>query len=160
MLCLLVAVISAVLAVANPLLTNKRIEIFYESISGYNVEQAALLSSPAAAGPVVINEKTKISYQGTSEDGVEQFRNIRFAEDTSGPNRFAPPKPFLPPPGSKVKATERGAACPQASGGAVPPMTDVLKQSEDCLNLRIARPADSKLYEKPLPVMVYIYGGK
>ena len=120
----------------------------------------ALLAGQTAAGPLVTSKNTKISYKGTFGNGVEQFQNIRFAEDIKGPNRFAPPKPYLPPPGSKVRATERGAACPQATIGAVPPMTDVLHQSEDCLNLRIARPADSKLYEKPLPVMVYIYGGK
>lgn len=120
----------------------------------------ALLAGFAATDPLVTNKNTKISYEGTSSDGVEQFQNIRFAEDTKGPNRFTPPKPHLPSPGSKVTATERGAACPQATKGAVPPMTDVSKQSEDCLNLRIARPADSKLYKKPLPVMVYIYGGK
>ena len=120
----------------------------------------ALLAGQAAANPLVINKKTQVTYEGTSSKGVDQFQDIRFGEDTEGPNRFSPPKPFHPPPGTEVKATERGAACPQATGGIIPPMTDVVNQSEDCLNLRIARPANRKLYTKPLPVMVYIYGGK
>ena len=106
------------------------------------------------------NNKTKVSYEGISSRGVDQFLNIRFGEDTGGPNRFTAAKPFRLPPRSKVKATKRGDACPQAIQGIIPPMTDVVSQSEDCLNLRIARPADEKLYTKPLPVMVYIYGGE
>ena len=119
-----------------------------------------LVGIAVAARPLVTHKSTGVSYEGTSDHGVEQFQNIRFAEDTSGPNRFAPPKPYLYPSGSIVKATEQGAACPQASKGCVPPMSDVPNQSEDCLNLRIARPANPELLKKPLPVMVYIYGGK
>ncbi|KAI9711925.1 MAG: hypothetical protein M1812_007079 [Candelaria pacifica] len=120
---------------------------------------ASLLATLAAATPFVTNKATSISYQGTSGDDVDQFQGISFAEDTSGANRFAPPKPYLPPHGTVVQATSRGAACPQATKGVVPPMSDVDKQSEDCLNLRIARPASISKQHKPLPVMIYIYGG-
>ncbi|KAI9784744.1 MAG: hypothetical protein M1835_003506 [Candelina submexicana] len=125
----------------------------------YLIWSATLLASLAAAKPFVTNETTSVSYQGTSADGVDQFQGISFAEDTSGANRFAPPKPYYPPHGTVVQATSPGAACPQARKGVVPPMSDVDKQSEDCLNLRIARPAAISRSHKPLPVMVYIYGG-
>ncbi len=120
---------------------------------------ASLLATLARAAPFVTNKATSISYQGTSADGVDQFQGISFGEDTSGANRFAPPKPYLPPHGTVVQATARGAACPQARKGVVPPMSDVEYQSEDCLNLRIARPAAISRSRGPLPVMVYIYGG-
>lgn len=131
----------------------------------HSLRQASLLCAltavvVSAAGPVVKVEKSHVSYAGTSADGVEQFQNIPFGEDTSGANRFAPPKAFTPSAGTTVDATQPGAACPQATPGCVPPMSDVPNQSEDCLNLRIARPADISKYGKPLPVMVYIYGGK
>lgn len=121
---------------------------------------ALLLSSLVAAGPLVVNEVTKVSYKGTTGDGVEQFQGIKFGEDTSGVNRFVPPKPYSPAAGSEVDATGEGPSCPQATPGCVPFMSDIPYQSEDCLNLRIARPADPSLWEKPLPVMVYIYGGE
>ena len=120
-----------------------------------------LLIGFAAAEPFVINKDTSISYQGTSADGVEQFQGILFGQDTSGPNRFTPPKGFYPPAGTTVDATKAGAACPQPSKGIVPCMSDVKLQSEDCLSLRIARLAEDGAKDgKPLPVMVYIYGGK
>ena len=121
---------------------------------------STLLFGFAAAEPFVINKDTSISYQGTSADGVEQFQGILFGQDTSGPNRFTPPKVFYPPAGTTVDATKAGAACPQPSKGIVPCMSDVKLQSENCLSLRIARPADGRNAGKPLPVMVYIYGGK
>ena len=113
-----------------------------------------------AAIPFVTNVFTGISYQGTSADGVEQFRNISYAQDTSGANRFAPPIPYLPPRGSIVQATASGAACPQLTNPlpSYPFLSTVEEYSEDCLNLRIARPANHSL-DKPLPVMVWIYGG-
>jgi carboxylesterase type B len=117
------------------------------------------LLATAAGAPFVTNEATSISYQGTSANGVDQFQGIFFAEDTSGANRFAPPKPYSPPHGTVVDATRPGAACPQQTPGVVPFMSDVPYQSENCLNLRIARPA-VLIGQNPLPVMVYLYGGE
>ena len=114
----------------------------------------------AAAVPFVKNPSTGISYQGTSANGVDQFQNITFAKDTSGANRFAPPVPFLPKNGSVVQATAIGLACPQPSQHfpIYPFSSDIPNQGEDCLNLRIARPATLPS-SKPLPVMVWIFGG-
>ena len=117
---------------------------------------ASLLTATVAATPIVVNTVNDVTYEGTTADGVEQFQNIHFAEDTSGANRFEPPVPYFPTPGTKVDASKPGAGCPQATRGAIPAMIDVPYQSEDCLTLRIARP---EKFEGPLPVMVYIYGG-
>ena len=98
--------------------------------------------------------------QGTSANGVDQFQNIRFGQDTSGINRFTSPQPFLYPSGAQVNGTTSGAACPQ-------PLTplpiqglfaNVTDQSEDCLTLRIARPAGISA-DVGLPVMIFLYGG-
>ena len=114
----------------------------------------------AAAIPFVTNSITGVSYHGTSLSEVEQFQNIAYAEDTSGPNRFAPPVPYLPTSGSTVQATTIGAACPQPpTPFALYPFASTINlTSEDCLNLRIARPANYSS-AKPLPVMVWIFGG-
>ena len=119
------------------------------------------LQTVAAAGPLVTSNRTGISYRGTSASNVEQFQNIFYASDTSGANRFAPPVPYLPRRGSTVQATASGAACPQPSQRL--PIyqfgSEITNQSENCLSLRIARPADHSL-DKKLPVMFWLYGGR
>lgn len=117
-----------------------------------------LLSSAALAEPVVKSEKSRITYRGTAKDGVEHFQNVRYAHDTSGSRRFAPPEPYTPPPDSVVDATASGKACPQ-SKDAIPPFFDETPEiSEDCLTLRIARPAGTVAGDK-IPVVVWIHGG-
>ncbi|MCJ1386162.1 hypothetical protein MMC17_009288 [Xylographa soralifera] len=98
--------------------------------------------------------------QGTSTDGVDQFQNIRFGQDTSGANRFASPVPYVYSPGVQVNGTTSGAACPQPLN-PLPSLSifaNVIDQSEDCLSLRVARPAGVN-EDAALPVMVFIYGG-
>lgn len=125
-----------------------------------NVLPFGLCLQTVAAIPFVTNAGTGVSYQGTSADGIEQFQNISYAEDTSGANRFAPPVPYTPRYGSTVQATAGGPACPQLLAGNAnyPFDTPTRNISEDCLSLRIARPANQSS-EKPLPVMVWIHGG-
>ena len=111
--------------------------------------------------PKVTDTNTKVTYYGSSADGVEQFENILFGQDTSGRNRFAPPLPFAYPPGSMVLANAPGNACPQPVipvAGFEFLFSNVTRQTEDCLNLRIARPAGTHSQSR-LPVMVWIYGG-
>ncbi|MCJ1392193.1 hypothetical protein MMC18_005060 [Xylographa bjoerkii] len=98
--------------------------------------------------------------QGTSANGVDQFQNIRFGQDTSGTNRFARPLPYVYPSGIQVNGTASGAACPQPLTPLPFPgiFADVPYQSEDCLTLRVARPAGIDV-DAALPVMVFIYGG-
>ena len=120
---------------------------------------AILSIRSSSVAPVVMNTRTNVSYRGTSVRGVEQFQNIFYAEDTSGGNRFAPPVPYTPSPGTIVDATAPGAACPQGAGAAPLPFTSpITNVSENCLSLRIARPAGIKVSAK-LPVMVWIHGG-
>lgn len=112
-----------------------------------------------ASSPFVTNARTGISYRGTSANGVEHFQNIFYAEDTSGPNRFAPPVPVTPSPGTVIDATTAGAWCPQGLGGPPLPFTsEITNVSEHCLSLRIARSSGTASSAK-LPVLVWIHGG-
>ncbi|MCJ1477194.1 hypothetical protein MMC13_005865 [Lambiella insularis] len=108
----------------------------------------------------VITAEAGWSVQGASANGVDEFQNIRFGQDTSGSSRFAPPQAYVYPAGTQVNGTGPGAACPQP----VNPLpiqglfANVTDQSEDCLTLRVARPAGISA-NASLPVMVWIYGG-
>lgn len=113
-------------------------------------------SQPIASCPT----SDAVSFKGTTANNVESFLNIRFGEDTSGANRFTPPKEFNYPPGTLVNATTPGAACPQPKQAVstMPLFDNVTHMSEDCLTLRVDRPAGTPASAK-LPVMVWIYGG-
>ena len=112
------------------------------------------------AESVVTIAKTDVTYLGGVLDGVQHFANIKYAQDTSGARRFAPPEPFTPPPGSVIDASSRGPACPQPHY-AMPPFFSIEPDiSEDCLSLRIARPANLAITaESKLPVVVWLHGG-
>ena len=114
-------------------------------------------SSSPSFSPTVTHPGTGVAFQGNLSSGIESFLNIRYAEDTSGNNRFALPKPFHYPQNTVVNASKAGAACPQPSGTGIS-ASKIDEMSEDCLTLRIDRlqntAADSKL-----PVMIYLYGG-
>lgn len=102
-----------------------------------------------------------VAYRGIARDnGIEAFLGIRYAHHTGGENRFKPPIPFVPVPGSVIDATRPGAACPQQLGQLNAPlaMVNITVVSEDCLNLNIVRPKPDGSGEK-LPVMVWIHGG-
>ena len=152
-------------------LSLRRRPFLFEAISTLVILAAILLNSTSlspfvlvsnllnVSTPHVRNARTGVSYRGTSISGVEQFQNIFYAEDTSGPNRFAPPIPYTPPPGTVVDATAAGAWCPQGLGGSPLPFTSpITNVSENCLSLRIARPSGLGSSTK-LPVLVYLHGG-
>jgi carboxylesterase type B len=83
---------------------------------------------------------------------IEVWRGIPYAQSTAGKNRFRPPQP-LPYSDTVFEATEFGPACP--SDGAA-------RESEDCLNLNVYRPARVEAGGEAaelLPVVVYIHGG-
>lgn len=109
------------------------------------------------------NDPCGVSYKGSESDGVEHFYGIPYGQDTSGENRFKPPRLYVPAPGSEIDASKPGVACPQPLGITSPPLGqgNITAVSEDCLNLNVVRPkfenADS--YQK-LPVMVWIHGGE
>jgi carboxylesterase type B len=123
---------------------------------------SALLTSitlkQVSEGPTVSNSRTQVIYQGILSNTAEHFENIKYAYETSGERRFAPPEAFQPPPNTTIDATSRGAACPQLQNALPPQFFEEKVISEDCLSLRIARPqglsSDSKL-----PVVVWVHGG-
>ncbi|KAH7408523.1 Alpha/Beta hydrolase protein [Phaeosphaeria sp. MPI-PUGE-AT-0046c] len=123
----------------------------------------AILASVFAvsARPTVVSrgDAAAVEYVGLSRDGIEFFVGIPYAQDTSGANRFKPPRPFVPAPGSRIDATKPGPACPQVLGQGLPPLAlgNITETSEDCLSLNIARP---QLHGNgSVPVMVWIHGG-
>lgn len=108
----------------------------------------------------VVNVGNQVRYLGTSTDNIESFLNIRFGQSTGGNNRFAAPRPYSYPHGSVVNATQPGAACPQQKVPiqGLQVFDNVTHISEDCLTLRVDRPANTSSTAK-LPVMAFIYGG-
>lgn len=104
-----------------------------------------------------------ITYRGVERNGLQHFYGILYGQDTSGENRFKPPRLYVPAPGSVIDATKPGVACPQPLGKSSPPLGqgDVTEVSEDCLNLNVVRPKLNTAHEYgKLPVMVWIHGGR
>jgi carboxylesterase type B len=114
---------------------------------------AATISARTALTPA------GITYVGISHGDVDHFLGVPYAQDTGGVNRFKPPRPVIPAPGSTIYATDSGPACPQPLGQLSPPLAlvNITEVSEDCLTLNIARPGQTGY--GPLPVMVWIHGG-
>ncbi|KAF2709147.1 alpha/beta-hydrolase [Pleomassaria siparia CBS 279.74] len=95
-----------------------------------------------------------VAYKGTTVGKIEHFQNIRFAEA----RRFAPPELYTPEQDSILDASSPGPACPQIKDALPPFFSETREISEDCLNLRVARPAGTTKVSR-LPVVVHIYGG-
>ena len=116
----------------------------------------------AAQSSVTVRDNAhNLTYVGFTFEGTDQFQGISYGQDTSGVNRFKPPKAFNYPTGTTVLATAAGAACPQNSIltflGAISENPGVYNISEDCLSLQVVRPSGTK-QNANLPVMVYIIG--
>ncbi|KAH7115112.1 Alpha/Beta hydrolase protein [Dendryphion nanum] len=124
-----------------------------------------LSATGVSANPATVVDRAKdVIYKGFERNGVEVFLGIPYGQDTSGVNRFRPPRPFINRPGTVVNATIAGPACPQSLGLWFPPLTlnNITEISEDCLNLNIVRPVSNdraRTSHKLLPVMVWIHGG-
>ncbi|CBF87734.1 hypothetical protein AN1314.2 [Aspergillus nidulans FGSC A4] len=107
----------------------------------------------------VVDSMRDIIYLGSlSPAGIEHFQNIFYAEEPTGQRRFAAPVPTRPAKGSVIDATRAGAWCPQGTGDILPFTSRVTNISENCLSLRIARPAGTQKDAK-IPVAVWIHGG-
>ncbi|KAL5115377.1 hypothetical protein ACEQ8H_006753 [Pleosporales sp. CAS-2024a] len=109
-----------------------------------------------SARTLVVRDTNDVEYVGLSGQDMDLFLGIPYAQDTSGPNRFKPPRPYVPAPGAKVDATQRGPACPQPAFLSPLATANITNVSENCLHLNIARP---KGVSGPLPVMLWIHGG-
>jgi para-nitrobenzyl esterase len=91
--------------------------------------------------------------KGTPAGTGLAFLGIPFAQPPVGVLRFAPPEPAACFSGV-VDATRFGNTCAQwnpQAGGVI--------GSEDCLTLNVWTPALPSPSSKPLPVLVWIYGG-
>jgi carboxylesterase type B len=120
----------------------------------------ALIGAIGSTGAIIVSDTAAtIKYAGLADSDIDVFLGIPYGQDTSGANRFKPPRPYIPAPGSTLDATKPGPACPQQLGQLFPPLAllNVTEVSEDCLNLNIARP--KLVGDDPLPVMVWIHGG-
>jgi len=131
-----------------------KVSLFVAAIAG---SAAPLVHSRIVA----TNSDYDVRYEGFERNGIEVFLNIKYGQDTSGANRFKPPRPFVPVAGTTYNATSSGPACPQSYGQWNVPLTlgNITSISEDCLNLNVARPKLNATTEK-LPVMVWIHGGE
>lgn len=91
---------------------------------------------------------------GASRNGIERFLNIPFAAAPVADMRWRPPG--AAPTRSGVRdATAFGPSCPQPVRPAIVAGGVADRQSEDCLQLNIWRPASATR----LPVMVWLHGG-
>ncbi|KAI1084052.1 alpha/beta-hydrolase [Whalleya microplaca] len=117
---------------------------------------------------VTIHQGTII---GSSLNGVENFGGIPFAEAPEGNLRLRPPQRLNSSLGT-FDATGLGPGCPQmyfsTKGDLLssvlgtllntPFLQTVTDQKEDCLTVRVQRPAGTKADAK-LPVLFWIFGG-
>ncbi|GAW14888.1 hypothetical protein ANO14919_042930 [Xylariales sp. No.14919] len=108
---------------------------------------------------------------GTSLLGVENFAGIPFADPPVGDLRLRPPQRYTKPLGT-FDASGAGPSCPQfffsTQGDLLasvigdlantPLFQTVTGQTEDCLTMRVQRPAGTKPDAK-LPVFFWIFGG-
>ena len=79
---------------------------------------------------------------------LQKWYGVRYAQDTSGANRWTPPQPVTETTGIIFNASEFGPACLQ---GRVDGGNGTSIQSEDCLRINIIAP----LGAKDLPVYIY-----
>ncbi|MEJ2007378.1 MAG: carboxylesterase family protein [Acidobacteriota bacterium] len=114
---------------------------------------AARANSSRDAGPVVRIASGRV--RGASINGLEVFKGIPFAQPPVGKLRWQPPQPVKPWTGIR-SALEYGHDCMQLPfpHDAAPLRTT---PNEDCLYLNVWAPLHPA--KKPLPVMVWIYGG-
>ncbi|TVY71477.1 Secreted lipase [Lachnellula suecica] len=121
---------------------------------------AALLGflTQTKASPSVLISRSQVTYRGIVSNSIEHFQNIKFAKDTSGVRRFAPPELFNPPSRTVIDAALPGPACPQLQDAMPPFFSEEKEIGEDCLNLRIARP-EGTTSDSKFPVVVWLHGG-
>ena len=84
----------------------------------------------------------------TTSVPLQKWYGVRYAQDTSGVNRWRPPKPFVDASGEVFNASAFGSACLQgrADGG-----NGTSVQNEDCLRINVIAPVGAK----DLPVYIY-----
>lgn len=153
----------------------------------------AVLSSPledtprSSRGSLTVNTTSGIfaPYFPSSNPGLALFPDIPYAQNPTGPLRFAPPVPATPPSDGHVQyAANLPAGCFQYVGtpllatvgftaetAAVFQRGNSANTSEDCLRLSITAPSSAvelvaskhksahRRNQDPLPVVVWVHGG-
>ncbi|KAI9660390.1 MAG: hypothetical protein M1821_009740 [Bathelium mastoideum] len=118
-----------------------------------NVQGAALAQRSLPLTVDLGYEIYKGSYNSTTN--LNSYEGIRYAQDTSGSNRFQPPKAPLTNRNQTLSATQLPQRCPQSpdASGLTPGYN--FTGSEDCLFLSVFAAANAS----DLPVFVWIHGG-
>ena len=117
---------------------------------------APIIAGPAAAATAPVQAMTDAgSVRGALEGDVIAYRGVPFAAPPIGELRWRPPQPAARWSGVR-EAAQYGHDCMQKpfESDAAPLGT---APSEDCLVVNVWRPAEASA--RPLPVMVWIYGG-
>lgn len=113
------------------------------------------VESEAASKPSAAQSGTKLELasgvvQGLADSETRSFIGIPYAAPPIGERRWKPPAAVEPWDGV-LDATGPGVQCMQAEPWDGPEL------SEDCLQLNVYAPAH--VSKKPVPVMVWLYGG-
>lgn len=120
---------------------------------------AAAAASPPAASPTTASPPTARTKKGTylgrhlASFAQDLFLNIPYAHSP----RLSNPTPLLTQSWSGLRSAEYyGPICPNFASAANIAHANVTGMDDECLNLNIIRPSGEK---KPLPVVVWLYGG-
>jgi para-nitrobenzyl esterase len=108
----------------------------------------------AHAGPMATLDIGRI--EGAVEGDAAAFRGIPFAAPPVGPLRWRPPQPPASWQGVR-QAVSYGPDCPQVPMTEAPGPGFAGPNGEDCLYLNVWTPLQRPA--RPMPVMVWIYGG-
>ncbi|KAF2968037.1 hypothetical protein GQX73_g5543 [Xylaria multiplex] len=144
---------------------------FLLSLAFYGLAAAAPTSPPLEERATVSVVTPQGTIVGTSAGGVENFAGIPFADPPVGNLRLRPPQRRTKSLGT-FDASGAGPSCPQfffsVEGDLLPSLlgqlinTPLLQtvtgQTEDCLTMRVQRPAGTAANAK-LPVFFWIFGG-
>jgi hypothetical protein len=99
-------------------------------------------------------------YQGynNASSGLNLWKGIRFAEPPTGSRRWQAPRAPQAARQAVVQANRFGQTCPQGQDSTNRfVLLNSTGSSEDCLFLNVYAPPNPS---QPLPVLVYIHGGK
>eukprot|EP00160_Parvularia_atlantis_P002649 Unigene1220_Nuclearia_a/m.3883 Unigene1220_Nuclearia_a/g.3883 ORF Unigene1220_Nuclearia_a/g.3883 Unigene1220_Nuclearia_a/m.3883 type:complete len:569 (+) Unigene1220_Nuclearia_a:1289-2995(+) len=146
---------SAVLLLAKATRASSKLS----SPAGALAAAAAAAAQAQAQYDVVTTKNGPVRGLVTSGGAVRTFRGVPLARAPVGDLRFASPVPAAPWAPATLDCLDVKPACP---GLAVQSLIGVLPGidiSEDCLYLNVYAPSRNRTTARPLPVMLWFYGG-